>query len=232
MSSKKNFYEEQYSKGETKGPRWYQPLTPWVKTREDVAFDIITELPYLGGNYLDLGCGEGDLVNRLAPFFKRSVGTDIAENRLAIANKKYGTKNVTFEFTDLDKKLPYRTNSFDVITCLGVIEYTFDPYFVMREINRVLKPGGILILEVPNLGYLPERLKLLFGILPSWPDASGWQGGRLHNFTSGSLRRLGDETGFTTVTLTGAGFMQPLRAYWPSLLCGDAMSVYKKTLKR
>lgn len=230
MSSKKDFYEEQYVTGETKGPWWYQLLTPWVKTREDVAFDIITELPNLGGKYLDLGCGEGDLVGRLSPHFKKSVGTDIAENRLNIAKKKYGSKNVTFEFTDLDKKLPYRANSFDVVTCLGVIEYTFDPYFVMNEINRILKPGGILILEVPNLAYLPERLKLLFGFLPSWPDASGWQGGRLHNFTTGSLKRLGNETGFTAIKLTGAGFLQPFRAFWPSLLCGDAIAVYQKKI--
>lgn len=228
MSDKKNFYEEQYTSGETKGPWWYQLLTPWVKTREDVAFDIISKMQNVSGNYLDLGCGEGDLVGRLAPYFKKSVGTDIAENRLAIAKKKYGSKSVSFEFTDLDKKLPFRTNSFDVITCLGVIEYTFDPYFVMNEINRVLKPGGILILEVPNLGYLTERVKIVFGVLPSWPDAPGWQGGRLHNFTHGSLKRLGNETGFKTTFLTGSGFLQPIRSFWPSLLCGDCMASYKK----
>ena len=127
MSTKKDFYEEQYSTGETKGPWWYQLLTPWVKTREDVAYDIITALPNVGGKYLDLGCGEGDLVNRLSPYFKQSVGTDIAENRLNIAKMRYSSKTVSFEFTDLDKKLPFRANSFDVITCLGVIEYTFDP---------------------------------------------------------------------------------------------------------
>lgn len=228
MNNKQKFYEQQYLKGETKGPWWYQTLKPYVKTREDVAFDIITNYSGKKRSYLDLGCGEGDLVAQLEDQFKTLVGSDIALNRIKLAKKKYNSKKIKFEFGDLDKKLPYATNSFDVITCLGVIEYTFDPYHVMNEIRRVLRPEGILILEVPNLAYLPERMKLLFGFLPSWPDATGWQGGRLHNFTSESLFRLGDETSFQLLQLTGAGFLQQIRSYWPSLLCGDCIAVYKK----
>lgn len=228
MSDKQKFYESQYVTGETKGPWWYQLLVPFVKTREDVAFDIISTYKGKKGKYLDLGCGEGDLVGRLETQFKELVGSDIAKNRLKIAKKKYESKKISFEFADLDKSFPYNNKTFDVITCLGVIEYTFDPYHVMNEINRILKPGGILILEVPNLAFLPERLKLLLGLLPSWPDAAGWQGSRLHNFTCSSLYRLGNETNFRVEKITGAGFLQPIRALWPSLLCGDCIAVYRK----
>jgi ubiquinone/menaquinone biosynthesis C-methylase UbiE len=228
MKNKKKFYEDQYRKGETKGPWWYQKLSPYVKTREDVALGIISNFKGKKRSYIDLGCGEGDLVNRLESQFKNLIGTDIAKNRLSIANSKYKSAKVNFEFVDLDTKLPYKTNSIDVVSCLGVIEYTFDPYFVMKEIRRILKPGGILILEVPNLGYLPERIKLFFGFLPSWPDAPGWQGGRLHNFTHRSMYKLGSDTNFKTISLTGSGFLQYIRSKYSSLLCGDCIATYKK----
>lgn len=228
MSKKQKFYENQYRAGETKGPWWYQLLTPLIKTREDVAFDIISMYEGKKHAYLDLGCGEGDLIARLENEFKVLVGSDIAKNRLKLAKKKYKSKKISFQFADLDKTFPYKDSSFDVVTCLGVIEYTFDPYHIMKEAHRIIKPGGILILEVPNIAFLPERLKLLFGLLPSWPDAYGWQGSRLHNFTCGSLYRLGNESSFEVIKMTGAGFLQPLRALWPSLLSGDCIVVYRK----
>jgi len=228
MSKKKEFYENQYAGGETKGVWWYQLLVPWVKTREDMAFEIISKYNGEKNSYLDLGCGEGDLVTRLEPQFEKLVGNDIAESRLKIAVKKNKSKRISFSYCDLDKKVLHKANSFDVITCLTVLEYTFDPYFVMNEINRVLKPGGILILSVPNLAFLPERLKLLFGKLPSWPDAPGWQGGRLHNFTCKSLEKLGAKTSFKLMSVSGSGVLQPIRAFWPSMLCGDCIATFKK----
>lgn len=228
MIEKKLFYEDQYNLGETKGPWWYQLLTPYVKTREDVAFELIGDYKGKKNIYLDLGCGEGDLVGRLTSHFDKLIGSDIADNRLKIARKKNKSNKITFINNDLDKKLPYKDNSFDVITCLSVIEYVFDVYEFMKEVRRVLKPGGILILSTPNIAFLPERIKLLFGFLPSWPNATGWQGGRLHSFTCGSLKRLGKETSYNTIKITGSGFLQQIRSFWPSMLCGDCIVVYKK----
>lgn len=222
--SKQELWEDQYIKGETKGPWWYQKLTLLTKDREQVTLDLLKLHDLSDATIIDLGCGEGNLVRWLSPLANKVIGTDIARNRLKLAEKKSKKhKNISYQETDLDKKLPFKSNYADVITCIGVLEYTLDPYHSISEIVRVLKPGGTFILEVPNLAFLPERAKLLFGKLPSWPDATGWQGGRLHNFTFGSTVKLLEENGLKVVKQTGAGFLKPLRDWYPSLLCGDVV---------
>lgn len=66
---------------------------------------------------------------------------------------------------DLDvMKIPSEDNSFDVVLMTEVLEHIFAPHTeVIRELHRVLKPGGILILSVPNLVKLIQRIKILFG---------------------------------------------------------------------
>lgn len=226
-SRKKNLIEEQYEHGETKGPWWYQQLAPYVKDREEVALSCIESIN--NKKILDLGCGEGNLVRTLARQAKEVVGTDIAENRLKIAKKKSREfANVSYLTADLDERLPFKNNSFDIVFMIGVLEYVLDPYHTLQEVKRVLKPNGIFIFEVPNLAFLPERFKLLVGILPSWPDATGWQGGRLHNFTYSSAIRLVETEGFEYVKKAGSGFLQPIRNIWPELLCGDIIIMARK----
>lgn len=226
---KADFYEHQYQTGETEGPWWYQPLKPYVATREDVAAQWIEKLAQPNWNYLDLGCGEGDLIKTVSPFVKKAVGADIALNRLQLAKQK--TKqlsNVSFVKHDFDEKLPFADNSFDLISSLSVMEYIYDPYAHLQELHRVLKPHGYIIIEVPNLAYLPERLKLLFGYLPSWPDADGWQGGRIHNFTDSSLRKLLEDNQFDVLVRQGTGFLHNIRNIRHQLLCGDLFHIARK----
>ncbi|MGD9129916.1 MAG: class I SAM-dependent methyltransferase [Candidatus Woesebacteria bacterium] len=227
---KKAFWESQYTEGETEGPAWYQALAKFTQDREEVSFELVKNLARLNTmNCIDLGCGEGNLVRWLSAKAKNVMGTDIAENRLKIAKKKSkGLKNTSYKLVDLDEKLKFKSNAFNLVTLIGVLEYTFDPYFVIAEINRVLKKGGFFVLEVPNLAFLPERLKLLTGKLPSWPDAVGWQGGRLHSFTFTKTIELLEENGFKVLQKTGAGFLRPLRAWWPELLCGDIILLAQK----
>src|SRR4030042_2098349 len=61
-------------------------------------------------------------------------------------------------------KFPYRPNHFDVVIFTEVLEHLYrSPNLVLKEIKRVLKPGGRLIITTPNITRLVNRLKLLFG---------------------------------------------------------------------
>jgi len=229
QKDKQIFYEKQYAKGETAGPVWYQALSSFTTTREDVAIKLLQKQKTYGKILLDLGCGEGYLLRKLSLNFKQLIGTDIARNRIKLARKKSKkNKNIIYKIADLDLPLPFNSKSIDAVTCLSVMEYVFDPNSFIKEVHRVLKKNGLLIISVPNLAYLPERIKLLFGILPSWPDAIGWQGGRLHTFTFKSLTNLLEENDFKVIRKTGSGFLQPVRNLWPEILSGDCHILARK----
>lgn len=223
------FYEKQYISGETKGPGWYQALKSFTTNREQVAFQLFQEhVPLKNLTIVDLGCGEGNLISLINNSENKIIGLDVAKNRLSIAQRKNKSKNVSFQKHDLNEKLPFSDQTIDVVFAISVMEYIFDPYFLVKEIKRILKPNGVLILEVPNIAFFPERIRLLFGYLPSWPDAAGWQGGRLHAFTQNSISELLKAEGFEVSKFSGVGFLLFLKNYWPSLLSGELVVVAKK----
>lgn len=60
------------------------------------------------------------------------------------------------------KGLPCQDESFDAVVITEAIEHLENPFQAMREINRVLKPGGCLLLTVPNYGHIEARLNYLW----------------------------------------------------------------------
>jgi len=95
---------------------------------------------------LDIGCGDGWPLLRIAPFFESVTGIDAAERRVANAKtnaERLGLKNVTVKkMSALNLEFP--DESFDGVTAATAIEQTPDPYQALREVFRVLKPGGKL----------------------------------------------------------------------------------------
>lgn len=102
------------------------------------------------GDVLDIGCGySGKNLKKISGSIKNGVGIDIAT-----PDHKFG--NLTFMNVDVEKKLPFPSNSFDYVTCFEVIEHIRNDKNLMSEIIRVLKPKGYLVLSTP---YLPAMLK-------------------------------------------------------------------------
>src|SRR3990172_6502497 len=100
-------------------------------------------------NFLDLGCGEGLMLLEALNRGWKVYGVDITDNRVDDAKSKY----IVFYKTDLlDAKLP--ENYFDCVYCDSVLEHILNPMEYLREINRILKPGGVVYIGVPNEDYL------------------------------------------------------------------------------
>ena len=195
--------------------------------RVDLALSLLDE----GDKLLDVGCGDGSLVLKAKKKFKEVYGIDISPSRIGqarkdAAEKSSDTSGIHLSLCNINETIDFKDKTFDAVTAIHVIEHVLDPYFVVREVHRVLKKGGIFVVNVPNIAYLKHRMRLLFGKLPVTSSAynwsqSGWDGGHLHYFTKKTFCGLVKECGFRILKVTGSGLFAKFRGFYPSLLTGD-----------
>jgi SAM-dependent methyltransferase len=100
------------------------------------------------GRVLEDGCGVGEYLAHLQPLAGQAVGLEYEFDRAEVAKKK--SEQVTCAAAE---KLPYLSNIFDLVLSHEVLEHVQDDQQAVNEMIRVLKPGGRLILFVPNRGY-------------------------------------------------------------------------------
>jgi methionine biosynthesis protein MetW len=233
------FYEQMYAEGRVaRAPgglvgRSFVRLRRFELHRVPAAFALLEP----GHRYLDIGCGDGTLL-ALARSHRYPVvyGLDLAE---VVVRRAWVTclvqldhvEGVTLLQADVDRRLPFADGSIDAVTALAVLEHVFDPYHVVREVGRILRPGGQFLVEVPNLVWLPRRWAVLRGRLPVTGDEEGWDGGHLHYFTFATLQQLLREHGFTIERAQSTGVFGSARNVWPSLLGGNILVKARKLMQ-
>lgn len=185
-------------------------------TRTDVARSLL--LP--GARLLDVGCwgGEGLARMQAGGSFAELHGVDLIPASVEAAR----ARGIKAEVVDLNAQpLPYADGFFDAVTCLAVIAQVFDPERAVGELSRVLRPGGQLVLSVPNVAVIPNRLALLRGRLPRTSPDPGWDGGQLHYFTLRATRDLLERHGLRVRAAHPTGRWPALRRLWPAFLSRD-----------
>jgi len=101
----------------------------------------------------------------------------------------------------------------------------------LQETYRILKSGGYFFLEVPNVAFLPNRLRLFFGKTPvTWDRTDARDDNHLHYFTKNDLKKYLEKFWFEVVKITWSGIFARLRERRPSLLCGDLVFICKKII--
>jgi SAM-dependent methyltransferase len=121
----------------------------------------------LKGRVLENGCGVGMYLQHLAPYAGSIIGLEFdLERALEAHSQVSAVANAACE------QLPFPTASFDAILSHEVLEHVGDDRAAVEEMVRVLKPGGLIVLFVPNLGYPYEthgvywRGRYHFGNIP------------------------------------------------------------------
>lgn len=105
------------------------------------------------GKVLDAGAGLGDLSSILS-----DTGFDVTSCDIEPEDFKQGK----CERVDLNQRLPYKSSQFDYVVCAEVSEHIENPHHLLREFNRVLKKGGLLLISTPNITNVFSRIKFLF----------------------------------------------------------------------
>ena len=109
--------------------------------------------PHKGGVYFDAGCGTGNLISSLNEINSdvSLVGADSSSVMLKRAIKKTADRDgsITFHKLDLNNELPFSSNTFDGATCINVLYILEQPGLLVKELQRVLKTKGRLIIATP-----------------------------------------------------------------------------------
>lgn len=176
----------------------------------------------ISGSILDVGCGPLRLLSSCGERFRKRVGVDIASAEIWKRHPEIETM-----VADLDTgPLPFPDDAFDAVTCLMVVEHVFDPFHAVRELRRVCRPSGRVIIGVPNLTGIKRRLEVLFGRFPVTSTVESfskgaWDGFHLHNFTRGSLDWLMRREGLAPQRWAAQGAFPWFKQRFCSLLGND-----------
>lgn len=128
----------------------------WFVARRNILLTILER--YVGAStsgrcrILDVGCGTGTMLTYLARFGD-AQGVDIDAEAIEYCHAR-GLTHVSQSAAD---SLPFDSETFDLVTALDVIEHIDDDIGVLREMRRVLKPGGRLLVTVPAYRFLWGR---------------------------------------------------------------------------
>lgn len=145
------------------------------------------------GKLLDFGCGEGVLVHQACRRGWDAVGSDIDRALIQAGNAHWPGQRLLCD--NLDSLIQKFGPTFDAIVSKQVFEHLSNPLEFLVQMRSLLRPGGIVLVDVPNLLSLGERLHRGSSLDPT---------AHLYYFTSHTIRRLFQRAGFAVLQCSGA----------------------------
>lgn len=140
---------------------------------------------------LDVGCSSGHVTAKLATFFPGSqvYGVDSYERAISFGKKQH--PEIKFLVADAHK-LPFKAKTFDLVSCIETLEHLEDPEKALREIFRVIKPAGKLLIGQDTDNWL---FKVVWFV---WTKTRGkvWTDSHIHPLNSEALEKLIKKLGF------------------------------------
>jgi len=166
------------------------------------------------GKALEIGAGSGIVANALSSYYEEYVVTELSSERVKyLKNAFKDNGKIKVLQNDIEEKnLEFSSGYFDTIIMVALVEHLIEPISSLEYCYSLLKPGGKIFVDTPNIAKWTRRLKLLFGFFPSTGSSAeghvDYNGkptvlhddGHLHYFTFRSLAKiLKERCGFSRI---------------------------------
>jgi 2-polyprenyl-3-methyl-5-hydroxy-6-metoxy-1,4-benzoquinol methylase len=157
---------------------------------------VLAEQNLAGGMLVDVGCGKGGLCPHVKPHCDHYLGVDV------IKHAGFPT-DVEFIHHNIDEgKLPLADNAADLVISVETIEHVENPRAFMRELVRVAKPGGVIIVTTPNqLSILSKLTLLLKNQFNAFQEAPGLYPAHITALLEIDMVRIAKECGLEQITV-------------------------------
>jgi len=142
------FYPRDYWGGD-------EPALDWIRSSQKEKTDFISACELRGGTVLDVGCGSGFFLRALDQSKWDCFGVETGEAAASAANRALGQGRV---FTGTLIESACAGALFDVVTFWSALEHTNEPRANLIEARRIIKPGGSLVVQVPNAASYQARM--------------------------------------------------------------------------
>jgi SAM-dependent methyltransferase len=197
-------YDEKYAREAAASAPRSIARTALPTTRLEACLGTLLDR-FHGGSLLEIGAGNGLLARSLleaALPIRSYVTTEVSRSRLRGLERSLTDTRVRVCELDVEQPGDEHADGYDAVVMLALIEHLFDPLRAMCKVRAMLRPGGFVYVDTPNIAKWTRRLKLVAGRFPS--TASRDEGllayaggpvdlhdeGHLHYFTYRSLSRL------------------------------------------
>lgn len=147
-----------------------------------------------GGSILEFGAGNGRVAKHL---LEENIGisnycvTDLSLIRMEVLKEKFQDERMSILELDIESFSETDLGQFDAIIMIALIEHLIDPLGAMTKIRGLLKPGGFVYIDTPNIAKYSRRIKLLFGHFPSTASMNegltAYDGGSVELYDEGHL---------------------------------------------
>ena len=160
--------------------------------------ESLADLPR-ASTVLAIGCEEAFLAPQLADYSADVTVLDTSGTQIAQLARRF--PEISFLRHNPANPLPFAHGTFDAIWCCEYLDRVFDPARALHEMYRVLKPGGRLLVTVPDHGRVRTMLIALF----NWEGHFAPENPRIRHFTRQTLVKLAREVGFSDIEVARSG---------------------------
>lgn len=179
------------------------------------------------GKILDFGCGYGEHKNVLEDKQRKIYGFDTDKFALS------GQKNVVYA-SGLD--IPFKNNQFDGAICIDVLEHIKDDKKALKELKRVLKKGGKLIITVPNRSFpwTYDPINALLRRFNKHIPIGIWSWGHVRLYSKKGINSFLNKNGFKIIKIEkrSHAFVGLVFNYFPWIITHIFRSIFKRSQKK